>query len=46
LFIEVVEEAEAAEPELEVVQDPHVAIYADDATREIELPEKTDDELF
>jgi aminoglycoside phosphotransferase (APT) family kinase protein len=45
-FIEPVEEVEAAEPELEVVQDPHVVVFADDATREIELPEKTDDELF
>ncbi len=41
-----IEAQEDSEPELEVVQDPHVAVYADDATREIELPEKTDDELF
>ena len=40
-----VETAEEAEPEVVVFEDEHVA-YADDATREIELPEKKDDELF
>ncbi|MEN9731387.1 MAG: hypothetical protein RL488_697 [Actinomycetota bacterium] len=40
-----IEAAEDAEPELVVVPDKHVTVV-DDATREIELPEKTDDELF
>ena len=40
-----IEAAEDEEPEVVVVQDPHVAVV-DDATREIELPEKKDDELF
>ena len=39
-FIEPVEETE---PELEVASEP---AFIDDATREIELPEKRDDELF
>lgn len=41
-FLESVEEAE---PEVEIFQDEHVS-YSDDATREIELPERKDDELF
>ena len=40
-----IEAAEDAEPELDIVQDKHTTVI-DDATREIELPEKTDDELF
>ena len=40
-----VEATEESEPELVVVQETR-QIFVDDATREIELPEKTDDELF
>jgi macrolide phosphotransferase len=41
-FIEAVEDTE---PELEVQQEP-TALEVDDRTREIELPERKDDELF
>lgn len=40
-----VETSEDAEPEIVVEQDARLA-FVDDKTREIELPEKTDDELF
>ncbi len=39
------ETADDVEPELVVEQDTHMT-FVDDKTREIELPEKTDDELF
>lgn len=45
-FIEPVEEVQEVEPEPEVEEVEEQIAFIDDATREIELPDKRDDELF